>query len=387
MRGALFAFVLSSPLLCAQSIVPLPAGGFPQGGSLRCRVSPIHPAVDFGLRLQAGYTVHVPLAQYKGAGHKWRVVVRVEPREPAAAPIYLGSHFELPPVPDTKAEGEIGGGFLLGEGRYEVTLALEDEQGRTCTAAWQIEASGRAVRGFDNVLPPGAVAELSSAPAESSQDPVFERLTVLVHAAPATERDARLQASDLVTSLGELSSLVGQRPARSVRLVVFNLTQQTELLRKDPFRLADLNAVQQALYNLQLAQVDYRVLQNRNGETELLAGIVEREMSAAEPPEAVVFLGPRLRSPAGLAKRALAIPKKMPRFFYVARWRTPRQGSGGTPGDMKGRLGAFQLDPLPARVHTETDVIAEMVARLKGKTFDVESPADFAKAIRQIGRR
>jgi hypothetical protein len=385
MRGALSAIALFAPVLCAQTIVPAPPGGLPPAGSLRCGISPIHPSMNFGLRLQAGYTINVPLVQYKGPGHKWRVLVRIEPRDPAGAPVYLASQFELAPVPETKAEGEIGGAFLLGEGRYEASLALQDDLRRVCTAGWQIDANGRSVRGLENLLPPGTVAELSSAPAQTHQDAVFDRLTVLVHAAPAVARESRLQASDLVTSLGELSSLLAERPARSVRLVVFNLAQQTELLRQEPFHLADLNHVQQALYNLQLARVDYRVLQNRGGEADLLTGIVERELDASDPPDAVVFLGPRLRSPSGLAKRALSIPKKMPRFFYVARWRAPRR-TGGTPNDMEGRFGALPLDPLPARVRSGTDVIAEMVARLKGKTFDVQSPSDFAKAIRQIGR-
>ena len=387
MRGVLFGIALWAPLY-AQVVIPPPRGGLRTGTGLRCVISPIHPAVNFGLRLQAGYTVRVPLAQYHGPGHSWRVLLRVGPHDGAAAPVYLGSRFELPPVPETKTDAEIGGAFLLGEGRYDAALALEDDLGRVCTGEWEMDAQfGSHLRGFENPLAPGTVTELTTPPADTHQDPVFERLTVLLHAAPAASRAAQLRPSDVVVSLGQLSALLQDRPARSVRLVVFNLAQQKELFLRDAFRLADLELVRQAIYNLQLARVDYRVLQNRDGAAEMLAGIVEREIDASQPPDAVVFLGPRQHSTARLARHALTVPRRVPRFFYLAYQHAPRPLGRGTPSDMAGpAMFGAAIDPLPARVRTDTDLISEMVSRLKGKTIPVTSPADFARAISRISR-
>ena len=54
-------------------------------------------------------------------------------------------------------------------------------------------------------------------------------------------------------------------PTRSVRLVVFNLDQQKELFRQESFSPKALDQVAQAINNVQLGVVDYRVLQNRRG--------------------------------------------------------------------------------------------------------------------------
>jgi hypothetical protein len=387
MRGVMFGIALCAPL-CAQVIVPPPPGGLPSGTGLRCIISPIRPVVNFGLRLQAGYAIRVPLAQYRGSGHNWRVLLRIVPDNPAGPPVYLGSRFELPAVPKTKTDAQIGGAFLLGEGRYDAALALEDDLGRVCTGEWQIEASfERQVQGFANSVAPGTVVEFSAPPADSHQDPVLERLTVLLHAAPTASRAAQLQATDVAASLGQLSALLQHRPARSVRLVVFNLAQQKQLLSRDDFRLADLEIVRQVIYNLQLARVDYRVLQNRDGAAEMLAGIVEREIGASQAPDAVVFLGPRQHSTVRLARHALTVPRRIPRFFYLAYQHAPRPLARGTPSDMAGpAMFGAAIDPLPARVRSDTDLISEMVSRLKGKTIPVTSPADFAHAIGQISR-
>src|ERR1051326_9271716 len=156
------AVLLGFPLY-AQTLVSPPADGWDTPGpALRCGVEAVRPALNFALQMQAGYTFRVPLSQYRGPNHRWDVMVRVSPREPGAAPAFLSSHFQLPPVPDTSSEAEVGGSFLVGEGRYEATLALRDDLGRTCTREWQIEArTGRAARGVQNPLPPNTVAALA----------------------------------------------------------------------------------------------------------------------------------------------------------------------------------------------------------------------------------
>src|SRR5215472_17951589 len=109
---------------------------------LHCEVQPLHPMLTFGFRFQAGYLVRVPMSQYLGPGHAWVIFVRITPE--GGAPTYLGSRMRLPNVPPTKVETEVGGGYLLGEGRYQASWVLYDETGRACRKTWTIEAR----RGF-----------------------------------------------------------------------------------------------------------------------------------------------------------------------------------------------------------------------------------------------
>ena len=110
----------------------------PDDQPLACSVSAIKPALNFGFRFQAGYIVSVPMNQYRGTGHRWTVLLRITPE--SGNPVYLLSRYRLPEVPKTNAEVEVGGGYLLGEGRYRVAWKLTDETGRVCRKDWRVQA-------------------------------------------------------------------------------------------------------------------------------------------------------------------------------------------------------------------------------------------------------
>src|SRR5690348_15908822 len=116
-----------------------------------------------------------------------------------------------------------------------------------------------------------------------------------MHAATTSPRRTRMTARDRVMLLGTLSSLLERVPTRSVRLVVFNLDQQRELYRQEDFGKGQFNDVAQAVDGVELGQVDYRVLQNKKGHVELLTDLVNQEVSAREPADVVLFMGPMSR--------------------------------------------------------------------------------------------
>ena len=64
--------------------------------------------------------------------------------------------------------------------------------------------------------------------------------------------------------LGSLSALLERMRTTSVRLVVFNLDEQTEVFRRDGFVLDNLDEVSDAMTHLQPGVVDYHVLQNQH---------------------------------------------------------------------------------------------------------------------------
>jgi hypothetical protein len=336
---------------------------------LRCEVTPIKPALNFGFRFQAGYVVHVPLDQYSGAGHGWAILTRVTPEGGGRQPAYLVDRVSLPPIPKTKVEVEVGGGYLLGEGSYNVEWALFDDADRVCRSSWRVDARlGRNERQLSLSVPRDTVAEFTlrgrSDRMSGADDVAPIRLTVLLDAAPLIPFRTRLRASDRVVLLGVLSSLLERLPARSVRLVIFSLDQQKTLLRQDAFAPNALGQVAQALNGLELGRVDYHLLQNPHGHVDFLAGLINQELRAETPADEVVILGPETRYGDKVPQTALAEPRgAVPQFFNL------------------------QFRTYTRDVPSFPDSISLATAKLKGKTIVIRTPADFAKAIEQIGRR
>lgn len=337
--------------------------------SLKCEVTPIKPALNWGFRFQAGYIARVPLDQYFGSGHRWAVIVKITPEQADGGPVYLITRLRLPNIPETKLHAETGGGYLLGEGRYHVAWTLVDETNRVCRKDWKVKVElSRGERKVRVAMLPNTVRELSLRDAmEVTRDkadvrPV--RITVLLHAMPLSPRRSKLRPGDTLVLLGSLSSLLERLPARSVRLVVFNLDQQQEILRKDDFHPKALDEVAQSMNTLELGSVDYSVLNNRGGHLQLLAELVNREITAKEPADVVVFIGPMSRYWDKLPQANLEKPRDAaPHFFY------------------------FQFKPYFRRTPSMPDSIQHAVDKLKGKTAIIHSPGEFAKAIEQLENR
>ena len=369
MRGAIYMLLLAAAapgqvLLNPARMPPRLRSLEAQPGEtpLRCEVDPIRPRLDFSFRFQTGYTVRVPMSQFSGKGHSWGVVMRVTPE--GGQPVYLGSRTRLPEIPRTSARFELGGGYVVGEGRYRVVWQLIDDAGRVCRGQWKVDAHpARADRKVRMAMPPETVGPLYTRPSGDLHDDAPPlRITVLLDAAPISPRRTRLGARDNMMLLGTLGALLGRLPARSVRLVAFNLDQQKELYRRDGFTLDRLPEVARALEAVQLGMIDYRTLQNRGGHLSLLADLVNGEMAAAQPADVVLFLGPLARTGERFPEHLLRRPEgAAPRFFYL-QYRPPFLRMQST---------------LP-------DLIHSLVSRLKGKVVVMNSPGDFEKGIQQI---
>src|SRR5882762_6531775 len=93
-------------------------GSFERDKPLHCQVQPIPPRLNFSFRLQAGYVVRLPLKQYFGPKHVLAILSRVTPE--GGEPPYFETGDKLPDIPKTKNEMELGGLYLVREGRYTV---------------------------------------------------------------------------------------------------------------------------------------------------------------------------------------------------------------------------------------------------------------------------
>jgi hypothetical protein len=369
--GLLVAMAAGAQTLTRLSAVPLAFRNFdprPEDRPLRCAVTPMPPALNFGFRFQAGYMVRVPMNQYRGASPRWAILTEITPE--GGAPVLLASRMRLPQVPETKVEFEVGGGYLLGQGRYYVKWALWDDSGRVCRKSWTINAHPRgAERNLKIALPPQTVSDFSlrgirrTTPAaeQNAGDTAPIRLTLLLNVAPLSPRRIRLRGEDRIMLLGTLATLLERLPTRSVRLVVFNLDQQRELFRDDAFTLDGLDNVAQSISQLELGSVNYHVLQKPQGYLDLLASVVNREIGAQPTADAVLFLGPlaRFTGKFPAAWLGAAAPASQ-HFFY------------------------FQYRPVVNPQLVWSDSISQAVTQLHGKTYVIHSPVDFAKAIAQL---
>jgi hypothetical protein len=330
---------------------------------LQCEVRPVAPRLNYSFRVQAGYIAHVPMKQYFGKGHRLAFATRVTPE--GRDPVYLIDGVNLPDVPKNKAVWDLGGSFLVGEGRYRVDWLMGDDSNRVCRKSWNFEVKPATQARNIKMLAPGAVEEISlrrwpAADATPGANRI-ERITVLLHAAPIMTRSTRLRAQDRFILLESLAALLESLPARSVRLVVFSLDQQKELYRQDVLKPEHFAAIGQSMRNLRLQVVDYQVLKNRTGHLDLLSDLLSQELNAAEPPDAVIFLGPTARYS---DKFPYAITETRntaaPHFFYL------------------------EFKPPWNRGDEFPDSIDFALRKVKGKTMLVHSPEEFAKAIRQI---
>jgi hypothetical protein len=89
-----------------------------------------------------------------------------------------------------------------------------------------------------------------------------------------------------------LSAILEQVPPRDVRLVMFSLAEQKEFYHQNEFTQQDIDRAAQALASAELATVEVGALLSAKGAVNLLASLLNRELSDAAPPHAIVFRGP-----------------------------------------------------------------------------------------------
>jgi hypothetical protein len=358
---------------------------------LQCEIKPVQPALDFSLRLQAGYKISIPLNQFHGAGHGWSVLLRVTPT--GGEPVYLVTTSHLRDVPDNRADGEITGGFIVGDGAYDVAALVKDDLRRTCRGTWRVDAKlGGTEHHLKSLMPPNTVDEISgiSPRPQTPPTPTIGRLTILLHALPFKPRTSEPEDVDNAMLPGMLSALMQQLPAREVRFVMFNLEQQHVLMHNDNFTPDAIESVSKALDELQLAKVDYSVLKNRTGAVDLLTSLVETELRRENPSDAVVFLGPHSRIDDPIPAQALEHqPNTTTQFFYLQYVVPQLERPASERPEMARRpmRGGGRQNPQGYTMRLRSpDSIEHLMKRLKGRTIVLARPRDFAAAISQVNQ-
>ena len=354
--------------------------------TLNCDVTPLAAFANFAFLFEAGYVFHVSQSQYFEADGDWIVFTSIHPdghpledmslihRVPRNRAVASGSRFD------------IRGLYFLGAGSYSVESTLRDGRDRVCRKQWRVVVPAlRVDRSVPSKLPPYKVAQYSPIVRPDMRNPddaAPVRLTVLLNAAAGSPRRTTIGSVDRERILDALTALLEHLPTTSVRVVVFSLEQQKEVLRLDGFKPSDMNQIAGAIAALPQATIDVNVLKNPRGHVDFLAGMIRRELEAADPVDTIVFLGPTSRYWDKFPKDALSREgKSHPRFFYVRyeRWGRPYLG-GSDSVRMSPRAPAPPSDPSRG----QPDVISRAVAQLNGKTMIVHTPSELAAAIRKI---
>jgi hypothetical protein len=334
---------------------------------LKCTITEWNPSLDFAFRFDSGYGVHCRLGLFEGKKANILIYARITPA--GKPPVWLGEGFRLAEMaPDTsgvkdpkrlKSEMRMSGAFGVGEGDYLVEILATDDHNRACYRRWNIHVAAN--RSQRNV--PFAIQPLTAEPLIRKWDIVPPergagiRLTVLLDAAPIYPNSSRLRAWDRAFLLESLYSLIRQTPCKSVRVVAFNLEQQREVFRHDAFDASAFNELAHSLRNLETATVSVHALKKRNS-PQFLIDLASQELAAAEPADAVVFLGPNTRKDAGISAGVLSRKSGGPPFFY------------------------FEYYPWPGS--NFPDAIQQLTNAVAGKTFLIHSPADLVQAIQKM---
>jgi hypothetical protein len=338
-------------------------------GRLACTVEPRNPFLDFAFRFDVGYILRCPLREFAGQESITYTLVRVTPE--GGAPVVFGDAYKLPKIPaemrspttlrKMKNEVETSGGFSVGEGRYLVDVLVVDKgTSRTLRKRWKVKvARTRGERTVPLAIRANGIAPMIFHPWDGPHGGQRGlRLTVLLDASPINPWAFKLRAWDRAFLLGSLSSLLRQIPCQSVRLVAFNLDQQREIAREDPFDGPAFTRLSQALRKLEPGIVSVNALRQQ-GSFKLLAALTNQELIAAEPVDAVIFLGPRARYenkiPPGILKpRETAIP----RFFYF-------------------KYFPYVRADFPDAVHHLTKAVG-------GTVYEFRSPGELAQGVRKM---
>jgi hypothetical protein len=273
-----------------------------QRKDLPCTVTPSKPALGFDLKFHAGYQVSVPLRELAGSENALNVVFRVSPDGHTDEPVYFTQHLRVPPIEeDAKGDAYVQGAFDVGEGSYHVDWLMRDRTERVCSSNWDTEASLTSKdRPMSLAIAPEAIQHADGE--EFKEEPPVQRaainpplnVKVLVNFAPQNSLSAALQPLDTTALVSILRTISRDPRIGKFSLVAFNMQEQKVIYRQDGASRIDFPALGTALTNLNLGTVDLKRLGDKHGDTDFLTGLVRKEMTPQDHPDALVFAGPKI---------------------------------------------------------------------------------------------
>ena len=268
---------------------------------LPCTVVPEKPFLGFDLKFHSGYDVSIPLSELAGNEDLLTIVFRVWPEGQRNDPTYFTQKIRVPPIEEeAKGDALLQGGFDVGVGKYFVDLLVRDRAERVCSLSWDIEAKLPAKdTQIELTMADGSIQPVEGAqfreepPAQRATDHDLLNLKVIVNFAPQRALASSLRPIDTAALVSLLRTLSRDPRVGKFSLVAFNLHEQRILFRQEAADRIDFPGLGESLQSLNLGTVDLKRLANKNGGTEFLTTLMEKEFANTERADAVVFAGPK----------------------------------------------------------------------------------------------
>lgn len=329
---------------------------------LPCQMTRYQPQLDYGLRLWAGYGASLSAAELTGRpDERMAVTFRITPQN-RSSPVYFYQNVPVPPLPAGASPGkvrlEIGGGFLLGEGRYRVDWMLMHTSQRVCRSSWNLKARARGA-----MLPPGQ-AEAVDAALWHGFDPSAGggRAAIFLHASPVRPRRyvTHLSPWDRQILLSTVSSVLREGGFRSASLTVVDLQHRRTVFHADDIDPRGLRRLARQLTQVDYGAISLETLAQGSSPRGFLEELLKAELMAPQPQRAsaLVFIGSRWRGGPKLDGLSPALKESAPKSWLLA-FSTPQTLS-------------------------EPDSLSSLVKSLGGKVFSIYRPQDLAAALREL---
>jgi hypothetical protein len=332
-----------------------------------CTVTPQKPELGFDLKFHASYDVSIPMGELNGGDDVLTMIFRVTPDGHPDDPVYFSKKVTVPKL-EEKAGGnaDLDGGFVLGEGNYQVDWLMRDRAERVCSSYWSSSAAlTQKERGIQMAIPPGTVEAVDPQPFRG-EPPVARdagnglNVKVLINFAPQTFLAASMQPVDVSALVSILRSISREPRIGKFSIVAFNMQEQRVVYRQDQADQIDFPALGDSLSSLKLGTVHVSQLSQKHSDTEFLEKLITAEM-AHERSDAVIFAGPKVMTdeevPAD-SLRALGGDVSYPVFYMN-----------------------YNLNPA---ANPWRDAIGNVVKRLRGYEFTITRPHDLWAAWSEI---
>lgn len=338
---------------------------------LPCTVSPIKPMLGFDLRFHSGYEVSVPLKELAGSENALTMLFRVTPENRKDDPYYFVQRVRVPAIEaDAGGSAYMQGSFDVGEGKYHIDWLMRDRSERFCSFYWDTEAVlAPKDKQVSLDIAPG-VTQASEAdsfkdepPVERAQSDSPLNVKVLVNFAPQNSLSTTLQPLDTVALVSILRTISREPRFGRFSIVAFNLQEQKILYRQDKADHIDFPGLGEALKSLNLGKVDLKQLANKNGETDFLTNLIQKELGGDDHPDALIFAGPKAMLDENVSRDSLkeAGEVEYPVFYMN-----------------------YNLEP---QTTPWKDAIGRAVKFFRGTEFTISRPRDLWTAITEIVSR
>jgi hypothetical protein len=176
---------------------------------------------------------------------------------------------------------------------------------------------------------------------------------VMVNFAPQDSLSATLQPLDTNALISILRNIAREPRIGKFTIVAYNMQEQRVIYRQDLAPQINFPALGTALKSLNLGTVDLKRLTQKHGDTDFLASLITAELKeSGDPPDAMIFAGPKVMLDSGLSPETLKAlgDVKFPVFYMN-----------------------YNLNP---QTNPWRDAIGNCVRYLKGVEFTITRPRD-----------